>query len=599
MNFGGLLKVIGHYGSRGCFVVSSDTQVLLEKHFSFLARGIKVILVILKQCQDGLMLESVGIIDNKWDVNTNINGNWNLNNKTTIQAVVLKSWTLVNYSSRLYPTKGLDSQARQKTKWISFPISEQVKWLNRQPSKMWPFVEDAITRVIRQSVELPMEEYRPPRISSSKFSKLFLSNVTMKNEGIQVQGFKKTQITMDLDFRWGCDPSIIFVVQTLGASLPSQLKDLQVFAVAHMIFRFTDDIPYISALVVAHASTGVEVIYQHGASELSQLLILNTLKVGVISDEKLLDLLELALSANTARIVRRARELMDPDIKGKGTFFPRYAFIEEEFTRLRQALKILAETKKAIEICKRSDNMANNDTSAFWLWTVSSSSHFFWQLLDKEKQFEAPLEQLGSKMMSNSRMGNKNQRLKKSNFMYCREANKDIDDNSDSGQSEFNSMDPNKLDDIWKRTLDECRSNTVGQLLHAQGKLVSVSMGEGYAIVQLEFWHPVHQSRAERSLKSILNSFQLVWGCNVEVRISLVSLASEAEDIISKKDLVDLLKFSARKHRKRTSVITAQGRHDSESTTVNSNQRRTHRETFRETHYTRNGPESRAIRGSL
>eukprot|EP01018_Ginkgo_biloba_P037114 Gb_01879 [translate_table: standard] len=41
VNFGGFLRIIGHYGSRGCFIVSLDTQVLLEEQFSFLARGIK------------------------------------------------------------------------------------------------------------------------------------------------------------------------------------------------------------------------------------------------------------------------------------------------------------------------------------------------------------------------------------------------------------------------------------------------------------------------------------------------------------------------------------------------------------------------------
>eukprot|EP01018_Ginkgo_biloba_P023092 Gb_02960 [translate_table: standard] len=395
--------------------------------------------------------------------------------------------------------------------------------------------------------------------------------------------------------------------------------------------------------------------------------------VGVVSDEKLLDLLELALSADTARTVRSAREVMDAgiepmtlmsqlaslimdilagsyklaDIKGKGTFFRRHALTEEELERLRRALKILADAEKQLRV-------SNDQTT--WLTAAllqfgSGRSHLVptssgnsvtqspvalkernlkgllyfdssaRQVLDKEKQFEAPLEQLDSKMMSKSRMGKKNHSLKKSNFMYYHEANKgvpvsnieaqthildyspvlsgrgrdlpiDIDDNSESGQTEFSCMSPGKLDDIWRRTIEECRSNTVGQFLHAQGKLVSVSMGEGFAIVQLEFWHRDHKLRAERSLKSILNSFQLVLGCNVEVRISLASLASEAEDIISRKDSVDLLKFSAGKQRKRTSMTTAEVRYESDSTTVNSDQRRTHGETFRETHYTVNGPES-------
>ncbi|XP_019161057.1 PREDICTED: synaptotagmin-4-like [Ipomoea nil] len=135
--------------------------------------------------------------------------------------------------------------------WVSFPVYEQVKWLNKQLSKLWPFVADAAEAVIRESVEPLLEEYRPPGINL-KFSKLSLGTVAPKIEGIRVQSLKKGQITMDVDFRWGGDPSIILAVEAaLVASLPIQLKDLQVFTVIRVIFQLADEIPCISAVVVA------------------------------------------------------------------------------------------------------------------------------------------------------------------------------------------------------------------------------------------------------------------------------------------------------------------------------------------------------------
>lgn len=136
--------------------------------------------------------------------------------------------------------------------WISFPVYEQVKWLNKQLSKLWPFVADAATMVIRESVEPLLEEYRPPGITSLKFSKLSLGHVAPKIEGIRVQSLKKGQITMDIDFRWGGDPSIVLAVEAaLVASIPIQLKDLQVFTVVRVIFQLAEEIPCISAVVVA------------------------------------------------------------------------------------------------------------------------------------------------------------------------------------------------------------------------------------------------------------------------------------------------------------------------------------------------------------
>ncbi|KAJ4954679.1 hypothetical protein NE237_011462 [Protea cynaroides] len=136
--------------------------------------------------------------------------------------------------------------------WISFPVYEQVKWLNKELAKLWPFIADAATIIIRESVEPLLEQYRPPGITSLKFSKLSLGNVAPKIEGIRVQSLKKGQITMDIDFRWGGDPSIVLAVEAaLVASLPIQLKDLQVFTVVRVIFQLSEEIPCISAVVVA------------------------------------------------------------------------------------------------------------------------------------------------------------------------------------------------------------------------------------------------------------------------------------------------------------------------------------------------------------
>lgn len=136
--------------------------------------------------------------------------------------------------------------------WISFPVFEQVKWLNKQLSKLWPFIAEAAELVVRESVEPLLEDYRPPGITSLKFNKFTLGTVAPKIEGIRVQSLKEGQIIMDIDLRWGGDPNIILGVEAaLVASIPIQLKDLQVFTVVRVIFQLSDEIPCISAVVVA------------------------------------------------------------------------------------------------------------------------------------------------------------------------------------------------------------------------------------------------------------------------------------------------------------------------------------------------------------
>ncbi|KAL6638641.1 hypothetical protein ACP70R_023752 [Stipagrostis hirtigluma subsp. patula] len=135
--------------------------------------------------------------------------------------------------------------------WVSFQQFEQVNWLNKQLSKLWPFIAQAATLVVKESVEPLLDDYRPPGIKSLKFSKFFLGNVSPKIEGIRIQNLQPGQIIVDLDFRWGGDPNITLAVDSLFASLPIQLTDLQVFTVARTIFQLSEEIPCISAIVVA------------------------------------------------------------------------------------------------------------------------------------------------------------------------------------------------------------------------------------------------------------------------------------------------------------------------------------------------------------
>ncbi|BFI29665.1 hypothetical protein MPTK2_3g04690 [Marchantia polymorpha subsp. ruderalis] len=57
---------------------------------------------------------------------------------------------------------------------------------------------------------------------------------------------------MDLKFRWGGDPSIVLGVYTMiGPVLPVQLKDCKFSATVRVIFVLSEEMPFISAIVVA------------------------------------------------------------------------------------------------------------------------------------------------------------------------------------------------------------------------------------------------------------------------------------------------------------------------------------------------------------
>lgn len=76
VNFGGLLKVTGKYGSKGCIRVSSDTKTLLIKEFDLLSRELKVVAGIPEHSNAGSILKNVmfGIFDDEGNIDSKMNG---------------------------------------------------------------------------------------------------------------------------------------------------------------------------------------------------------------------------------------------------------------------------------------------------------------------------------------------------------------------------------------------------------------------------------------------------------------------------------------------------------------------------------------------
>lgn len=111
------------------------------------------------------------------------------------------------------------------------------------------------------------------------------------------------------------------------------------------------------------------------------------------------------------------------------------------------------------------------------------------------------------------------------------------------------------VETVWKRVIEMCCSDSLKRFLSKRGKLTSLIIDKGnflflflkkfqsfkfgfltsvyfyffsvsgVASAELEFYTRKHVTRAEKSWKMIADSFQSVLGCNVEIRMNLVTSA--------------------------------------------------------------------------
>eukprot|EP00850_Spirogloea_muscicola_P001715 SM000006S19480 [mRNA] locus=s6:1060114:1063979:+ [translate_table: standard] len=137
--------------------------------------------------------------------------------------------------------------------WVSFPEYEHVHWLNTELRELWPYLNKAISAVIRASVEPVLEHYRPPVFASLKFQKLTLGTVAPFVGGVKMLPCGDDEVVMQIPFKWIGNPSCILAVQTIvGVSLPVQVKDVAFHGVFRIALKpLMPQLPCFGAMVLS------------------------------------------------------------------------------------------------------------------------------------------------------------------------------------------------------------------------------------------------------------------------------------------------------------------------------------------------------------
>ncbi|XP_024522565.1 protein STICHEL-like 2 [Selaginella moellendorffii] len=324
--------------------------------------------------------------------------------------------------------------------------------------------------------------------------------------------------------------------------------------------------------------------------------------VGLVSNAKLADLLDMALTGDTLNTVKCIREFMDAGVEplalmsqiatlitdilaggympasDKG-FFHKHALSKDQLEKLRHALKTLSESEKQIRSSQdqttwltaallqfapdphsgfpgssgRTSNtpsiLAANDTSEKetieWEPPLTKES---WD--DVEHQHQAVLSGHLNSLQIDAENNLKHQAVLSGHLNSLQvdaENNLNGQDTTAQQPSALGEGDrvalerQQKLLDTWIRVLEVSQSSILKQLLWNHSRLSSISIEGGRAVAHLEFLQADHRTSAERSKTSISHAFQLVLGFPVEIRLHL----SGDEDTKSKSHEQKLLPVSA------------------------------------------------------
>ncbi|KAA8519611.1 hypothetical protein F0562_013944 [Nyssa sinensis] len=302
--------------------------------------------------------------------------------------------------------------------------------------------------------------------------------------------------------------------------------------------------------------------------------------VGLICDEKLVDLLDLALSADTVNTVKNLREIMESGVeplalmsqlatvitdilagsydltkaRPRRKFFRRRALSKDDMEKLRQALKTLSEAEKQLRV---SNDRLTWLTAAllqlapdqqYMLPTSSADTSFNHSPLvlsnaggrerpRKSNVEHAEMPNTGRGLSTDVRIVNLQAGSSSDVYYNGRMKVTSTDRKRNAGvgklpeQTFTVSSDMNRvsgrpvsgkvyraIEEIWLEVLEKIQINSIKEFMYQEGKLISVSFGAA-PTVQLMFSSHLTKSKAEEYRAHILQAFDSVLGSPVTLEI--------------------------------------------------------------------------------
>ncbi|XP_047325603.1 protein STICHEL-like 4 [Impatiens glandulifera] len=259
--------------------------------------------------------------------------------------------------------------------------------------------------------------------------------------------------------------------------------------------------------------------------------------VGLISDEKLVDLLDLALSADTINTVKTLREIMQSGVepldlmsqlatvitdilagsyditksKRRRKFFKHQTLTKAEMEKLRQALKTLSEAEKQLRV---SNDRLTWLTAA--LLQLAPDQQYMLPSSSAEVSFHHSPHIQNNNAGSKERLSARNSQAGPSEIQQLAFTNS-VDMNQDHCRKSSAKKDK-EMEEIWLEVLERIQINSIRELLYHEGKIVSLSFSAA-PNVKLVFSSPQTKSKAETYKHHMLKAFESVFGSPVTIEI--------------------------------------------------------------------------------
>lgn len=151
--------------------------------------------------------------------------------------------------------------------WIKNPDFDRLDWLNKFIAKMWPYLDKAICKTVKDIATPIIAEQIPKyKIDNVEFETLSLGSLPPTFQGMKVYMTDEKELIMEPSLKWAGNPNILVAVKAFGLKATAQVVDLQVFAIPRITMKpLVPSFPcfcniYVSLMEKPHVDFGLKLL---------------------------------------------------------------------------------------------------------------------------------------------------------------------------------------------------------------------------------------------------------------------------------------------------------------------------------------------------
>ncbi|GBG61637.1 hypothetical protein CBR_g22435 [Chara braunii] len=136
--------------------------------------------------------------------------------------------------------------------WVKMPDYDRVDWLNKFLKELWPFLDKAVCKTVKEIAIPIIEEKKPPQIQSITFAELTLGDLPPMLSGVKVYDTVDKEMIIEPFIKWAGNPNIVIAVKGYGVTATVQLTEVTVCMQVRATFKpLVDVFPCFSKIYVS------------------------------------------------------------------------------------------------------------------------------------------------------------------------------------------------------------------------------------------------------------------------------------------------------------------------------------------------------------